>query len=299
MSRNRKPLRRSRKTRTRSFDWTRARRVIIPTSAAVLVLALGMGMTVGVNQLDHSARRILARHPVTIELNRPVRSDGIEWVPRDEYDALVLQAQRMIEQADPFDPAVLRAVASTLESSGWFRSIRSVKRTGRSSVRIEADWRSPAAVIRHAGRDRLISWEAMPLPMEFPIGASGAVAIIGAGLSPANPRTLYAHPWPGDDVRAALDLLRLLVREPFIDQVAAIDISGLARDKPIVIYTDHETRVVWGAAPNTFRPGEVSDEIKLKRLRELFERYGRIDAGSELVEIHAHVPLRLPADSEP
>ncbi|RMH11216.1 MAG: hypothetical protein D6695_09690, partial [Planctomycetota bacterium] len=102
-----------------------------------------------------------------------------------------------------------------------------------------------------------------------------------------------------DDVRAALDLLRLLVREPFIDQVAAIDISGLARDKPIVIYTDHETRVVWGAAPNTFRPGEVSDEIKLKRLRELFERYGRIDAGSELVEIHAHVPLRLPADSEP
>ena len=51
--------------------------------------------------------------------------------------------------------------------------------------------------------------------------------------------------------------------------------------------TSEESRIVWGCPPGEsgVHRGEVSREQKLKNLDLLHQRYGRIDAGQDLVEI--------------
>lgn len=272
---------------------------MVPAGAMLAVVGLGAGMSVGVDRLDHEARLVLVEKPLEVQLNHPVNRDGVEWLPGEEYAVLVEQSRQALERVDPFDIRALQQVSEALFTSGWFRAPPQVRHTGARCVRIEASWRLPAAVVRSQGRDWLISWDAMPMPMSFPVGASGAVTILGAGLAPADPGSMFMHPWPGEDVRAALKLLRLLQGEEYLSQIAAIDVSGLSRNGPMVLITRDETRVVWGGEPGSFRPGEVGDDVKIQRLRDVYRRYGRIDAGGEALEIHLHLPLRLPADAVP
>lgn len=298
MAKKKRSTRRKAAARSK-INWGKAKVLALPLVALLAVGGLGAGMTIGVDRLDYEARLVLVEQPLEVELNHPVNKDGVEWLPPDEYAALVEQTRRALERVDPFDCRALKQASESLTESGWFRAAPKVRRTGAHGVRIDAEWRLPAAVVRSNGRDRLISWNAMPMPMEFPIGASGAVTILGAGLAPADPGTMFIRPWPGDDVTAALKLLRLLQGEEYLQHIAALDVSGLSRNGPMVLITREETRVVWGGEPGAFRPGEVSDEVKLQRLRDVYRKYGRIDAGGEVLEINSHLPLRLPTDAAP
>lgn len=289
-----KPAKAAKKERfSRMLGWA------LPMGGVVAVAALGVGMTLGINRLDHEARIVLVSQPVDVELNHPVTREGIEWLPPEQYNALVQQASQALDRVDPFDVRALQRVSDVLGQTGWFRELPRVRRSGTHSIRIEAVWRIPAAVVRSSGRDHLISWDGTPMPMSFPIGASGAVTILGAGLAPADVKHMYTHPWPGTDVQAGLQLLRLVQKEDFKDQVAAIDVSGLSRKGGMELVTREETRVVWGGVPGAFRPGEVSDEVKLERLRAIHRKYGRIDAGGEVLEVNSALPLRLPLDPVP
>ncbi|KAA0212635.1 MAG: hypothetical protein DYG94_14455 [Leptolyngbya sp. PLA3] len=272
---------------------------VLPLGSVVAVGALGVGMTIGIDRLDQEARIILVSEAVEVDLNHPVTREGVQWLPSEQYNVLVQQARDALDRVDPFDVRALQRVSEVLGQTGWFREPPSVRRSGAHAIRIDAVWRIPAAVVRSGGRDHLISWDGTPMPMSFPIGASGAVTILGAGLAPADPAHMYTHPWPGTDVQAGLQLLRLIQKEDFKDQVAAIDVSGLSRNGGMVLVTREETRVVWGGVPGAFRPGEVNDDVKLERLRDIQRKYGRIDAGGEVLEVHSHMPLRLPLDTVP
>lgn len=282
-----------------SMNWGRARGLALPVLALVAVVGLGAGMTYGVDALDHEASVVMVSQPIEVELNHPRTRDGVDWVPPEQYGALVERARAALEGVDPLDVRSLRRVSELLGASGWFRENPQVRRTGAHSVAIEAAWRMPAAVVRSNGRDRLVSWDAIPMPMDFPIGATGAVTILGAGLLPLDEKSMLNRPWPGTDVQAALSLLRIVQQEEFRAHVAAIDVSGLSGKGGIVLITREETRVIWGAPPGVFRPGEVPDDVKLERLRDVYRKYGRIDAGGEVFEVNSTLPLRLPTDSLP
>jgi hypothetical protein len=62
-------------------------------------------------------------------------------------------------------------------------------------------------------------------------------------------------------------------------------VAGHSLNKMIEIITDRGTRVVWGAAPGEFKPGEVETKTKLGHLQALFDRYSRIDAGQNRVTV--------------
>lgn len=300
-SKPQRPVRKSTRSKATggSVNWGRARGLALPLVALVAVVGLGAGMTYGVDALDHEASVVMVSQPVQVELNHPRNGDGPDWVPREQYGALVERSRAALEGVDPLDVRSLRRVSELLGETGWFREDPQVRRTGTDSVSIEAVWRMPAAVVRSNGRDRLVSWDAIPLPMDFPIGATGAVTILGAGLLPLDEKSMFNRPWPGTDVQAALSLLRIVQQEEFRAHVAAIDVSGLSGKGGIVLITREETRVIWGAPPGVFRPGEVSDDVKLERLRDVFRKYGRIDAGGEVFEVNSTLPLRLPTDALP
>ncbi len=283
------------------INWSAIRSWAFPALACVSIVALGAGMTVGAEKLDDASRSLLLATPPIIELEAPVDRNGHTWV-RDE-DLLVLKNRihALVEGADPFDRRPLATVGEMLDASGWFREVPRVERVGQRSIRVTGAWRRPAAVVRSGGRDHLISWQGMPMPVVFAPGGSEAPIILGAGIAPdyPNPTDRFARVWPGEDVAAAIDVLKLLALKPYRQQVAAIDISNLFRTGNIVLITDHENAIVWGGRPGEFHAGEMTVEEKVARLDAFFDRTGRIDGGYNRVEIQGPVILHGRSDPEP
>ena len=289
------------KKKSPSINWSGLKVWAVPVLAGLSILALGAGMTVGVDRLDTGARKVLASRNLTIDLKTPADMGGATWVDDENLGVLDRRIRAILDGTDPFDIRPLERVSSMLASSGWFQDTPSVERVGQDTIRIIGTWRRPAAVVRSSGRDHLVSWNGMPMPVSFAPGGSQAPIILGVGLSPADPslEARFARPWPGEDVSAALDLLRVLARKPYYEQVAAIDVRGLSREGIIEIITDHETRIVWGGRPGAFNPGEVSDDQKIARLDAFFDRQGRIDGGFDRIEIQGTQVFRDRSDIDP
>lgn len=276
----------SAKKKRAARDPRRTRRLTI-VGAGVLggALAVGGGW-VGLGRLDARAGEILTRPAYEVEIGWPTMDEGgATWMPASEQRRLHDMAVASGEGGGGLDVTPLREIGRTLAQTGWFVGPPEVRRRGDGAVEVSGAWRVPAAVVRVGRRERLIAWDGVPLPLEYATGKSGVRYLINPTVAtPPAPRTAIEHvPWPGEDVRGGLALLDLLDDHPgVLAQVHGID---LTRGGGLEIVTDEDGRVVWGAAPGAFRPGEQSSDEKLRRLVMLLEKTGRIDAGVKRVEI--------------
>ena len=263
--------------------------------AAVLggLLLVGGGW-VGLGRLDAMAVRVATPAASRVVFAWPSiegGAGGATWMPASEQARLEEMAGDACAGGSALDSAPLREVSRVLEGTGWFAQAPRSERLGDGSVRVSGRWRVPAAVVRVGDRERLVSWDGYALPLIYAAGRSGVRFLLQPTADgPSGP----GKPWGGKDVGEGLALLGLLdasrksFRSPeafdaFMAQVHGID---LQRGRSLEIVTDRGTRVVWGAAPGAFQPGEQTAEVKLDRLRALFEKTGRIDGGMPRTEIH-------------
>ena len=145
------------------------------------------------------------------------------------------------------------------------------------------EWRIPAAVVRTGRTERMVSWEGVPLPLEYPMGASLVRFLAEPSIPILTPGRPAETPWPGDDIADGLALLDVLDDDAdVVAQVHGLDLNG---GGAIEIVTDRGTRVRWGAGPLRYQPGERSTGEKLNSLRHLLDRTGRIDGGAQVIEI--------------
>jgi len=258
--------------------------------AASLALVVGVGLGAGALRAE-AAERLSVEDAEEVEI-------AIDWPLIDPEDpqrgtwltpgqrASILETARSAAArhgGDALDPSGLRDVVTELAASGWFVGMPVAKRDGEGRIAIEAEWRTPAAVVRVGGVDHLVSWGVMPMPVRYDAGASSQPVILGApGLTPER----YSQPWPSDAVAAAIELLRVLVVAGFRDQVFGIDVDRFGERELLEIVTPSGNRVVWGSPPGEFRPGEATQAEKLERLERLRERYGSIDAGQDGLKIY-------------
>lgn len=294
-----------RATDSNSPGWRQRIGRIASIGASVAVFGgLAWGLTFGVPVLEE--RLMLRAHAVPVRvvfdwpplggLSTPATPGSVEpatWLPLAVRDELMATAHAAIERtADPLSPDGLRLVAQTLADTGWFEAITAVRRDrskdGARVLRIEAQWRRPAAVVRLGELDYLVSWSGQIMPVAYPRGTSGQVAIVGASQQPTrvDGRVAHGQVWPGRDISAALEVLSVVRPQRWIDQVEAIDVSAYASSRQLALLTTWGNRVVWGGAPSDHVPGEVSAAVKLARLEALARRFGgRIDAGHRVLEI--------------
>lgn len=223
------------------------------------------------------------------------------WLPKHVQADLSARVAGVIASSrDALDASCLRLAGEALLESGWASRVLEVRRE-RDRIRIQAQWRVPWAVVRWRGRDQLVARDGAVLPEIFDADASGFRVIEGVAQEPprrdatraelaagiADP-LLAGETWPGEDLRDALALIDVLSRQPWWDQVRGIDVadrSGTDRSTRLVILTRFGGRIVWGAAPDAFRPWEQTVDVKLQRLTHLATTYGRIDAGERVVYI--------------
>lgn len=283
---------RARLARLASADWGAIASSAAVAATVTILVALTVAVALGYPYLEARAAQVRST-PVRAIFSWPplagspggVTPDGqpATWMNsaiRSRLESLVTEQV----SADPFDRASLERARDLLHGTGWFDAPPVLERGADGSVRVAGVWRIPAAVVRHAGRDRLVATGGELLEPVYREGTSGLKVIVGVGFDPP----AVGAPWLGGDVQAALALLTFVQRSAGFAQVAGVDVTGYDPDRRLALITDRGTRVIWGSPPNEWNPGEPSSETKLQHLDLLASRdeFGRrIDACRPQVDL--------------
>lgn len=280
-----------------AFSW----RDFLGALASFGLFAVLLGGLVAVSVGQRLLERIAGTHAGTasteIEIRWPTYAAGADgetpggtWVPERERDVLSQLAQDALAgDLERFSDEPLQRVCKAMASSGWFTRPPSVRREHGGKVIVEGAWRVPAAVVRTGGVDQLISWDAYPMPLATAPGESGFAVIDSPAMGP--PRTAlggvdYSRAWSGEDIAVSLELLGVVLRQPWGTQVGGVEAARWTVERSLVLTTTFGTRVVWGGRASRPALGEVTTERKLAHLSDLFASRGRIDAGYPMIYVN-------------
>lgn len=183
------------------------------------------------------------------------------------------------------DPQLCRAIATALDDSAWIERVHWVRRFGDRRVLISCAYRMPAALVQVEHGFCLASDDAVRLPGRYGYHPS-LVLIQGAGGHLPAP----GESWQAGDVRAALDIIKLLHDEPYFNQITGVLVENYGgrlnkRLPQVVLATAPGSgRIVWGSAPGEEIEENTAAE-KIGILRENYRRWGRIDAGRDSIDV--------------
>lgn len=191
-------------------------------------------------------------------------------------------------EADPFDQQSLQRAARNLQLSPWVRRVRRVIRRPDGVIEVRAAYREPVALVQARDGYHLIDRDGVRLPAVYEPGVIGQLGLeVIRNVNAAPPRA--GRVWRGDDVRAGLKLAQLVARQPWHEQVEAIDVANyggrIDPGRPHLVMHTEGGLVRWGRPPGQARFYEPHTQRKLHHLDLVLERFGAIDAGGQVVDV--------------
>ncbi|MEE9296656.1 MAG: hypothetical protein V3W34_17060 [Phycisphaerae bacterium] len=186
------------------------------------------------------------------------------------------------------DPDLCRRIGAVLEESAWVRQVNEVRRYAGGSVVVSCDYRGSAALVQFENDHYLIAADGVRLPGVYSYYPS---LVVVQGVSAPPP--VAGERWPGEDIKAALDIIERLQEEPFFDQVTGVLVGNYdgRRDKRqphiLLAVAPSGSRIVWGSAPGLeIEENTVGEKIQI--LARNFLSSGRIDAGYDCIDISVY-----------
>lgn len=259
----------------------RNRRIAIASSIVILGGAVCIGAAMGIGELDRAAARSIVPASPEVAINWDTLSDGSVWMPRKEQERLGLGVARAVRGGRALSSEPLKEAVLTMQSSGWVRGTPQAHWTSDGQIVIDASWRIPAAAVRVGNREVIIDWDRYVLPLDYAFNESNQLYFVNTDA----PLPRVGQQWEGTDLQDGIALLRELRTNNLLEQVAGFDLGRGADSGTISIITQRGTRIIWGAGPGRERPGEKSTNVKLERMRALYERAGLIDGGEPYIDI--------------
>lgn len=269
----------------------------IASIAGMFLLGAGLGLLAlfGLGRIEGAAVGRLASRPPALAFEWPRIEGGASdatWMPASLRQDLESLAIGKVVSDDPLSGASLAKIGAALEGTGWFQGPPIVRRSFRGEqpiISIGGTWRAPVAVVRYDDLDYLVAQGGVLLPARYSAGTSGMPLVIGVSEPPpTQPKTgalAFGAPWPGDEVRHGLELLKLCSMLPFSSQIVSVDVAKQRATGQLELVTDRGTRVLWGGPPSKPLPGEIQTEAKVALLMDIVRRFGRVDAGQNRIEI--------------
>jgi hypothetical protein len=209
------------------------------------------------------------------------------------------------------DSRLLEQTAWALRSEPWIKDIVQVRRVFGNApgdvVEIDALFRIPAVLVEFGGGYWLVDSEGVLLPERFETDQLRLISLDGSGnirfriitgvrTPPAKP----GEPWPGNEVRDAIDLARLLQGRDFASDLAVIDVSNSegridSAAAHLTMFTRQMTEVRWGRPVREDKSFiEVSPDIKVRAMETIYREFGRVDATSAWVDVRFDRPTVAP-----
>ncbi len=205
-----------------------------------------------------------------------------------------------------FNRDVLKETKSLLENnertSAWIREIRQLKlvydkKPGDTLV-IDAEFRAPIALVQQQDGFYLVDGQGVVLPERYTqeqvskivFGKDGRMNIrVVSGVRSERP-AFAGQEWHGDDLAAALDMVKLLHQRLFAEDIVKVDVSNFsgrddAREAQLVLVTKRNTQIRWGRSVNSTDLAEVPTRQKLIYMASLFKDTGRCDGGYSWIDL--------------
>ncbi|HTL27944.1 MAG TPA: hypothetical protein VL282_01935 [Tepidisphaeraceae bacterium] len=276
----------------------RRRRITIHTLCAIIFLA-------GIVAAFHFTRQYVDKkvafstQPPTIVLaNRPV------WMT----DLLAEQIIRSVKPAgtySAFDAQMLADRVAILKANPWIKEVKQVRRVYGNApgdtIEIDCDYRAPIALIHWGEYFWLIDGDGVRLPEQFTVQHIKSIVYgqdkklnirIIEGVS--KPPVEAGHKWPGEDLAAAIDMVKLLYGQPYAEEIVKIDVGNFEgrndmKDPQIALVTKYNTTIRWGEPLNLKFFVEAPPAVKLERLQEIYKQYGQVDAKQPWIDIRGEV----------
>lgn len=269
--------------------------VLKVAGAVAAFIALGIGFTLLNDYMQNKSS--VSDKTALLELVNPPA-----WLS-EELKGKIYAAAVAGDEDLKLDEDAARSVQQNLEKyAAWLDEI--VVQATHESLRIEAKWRKPIALVKLGMLKVYVDSELVVLDFlemeKLPI-----VEVEGLPLTVKVPSA--GSLWPRDDLSAAVELLVQLDRmdnlvtpqKPLLYEIDNINVSNFngRRDKRqshIILYTTDNTEIIWGAEVGTWqRYLESTDEDKLAKLYAHYKEYGTLLGNIK------YINLRDPVDNIP
>ena len=220
-------------------------------------------------------------------------------------EALAIQITNSVKPATPhsaFDRQLLADTTAILQSNPWVKQVVQIRRAyGQlpgDTLEVDCDYRAPIALVHWKEYYWLVDGEGTKLPEQF-----NAQQLHGITTGPdqrlkiriiegvSQPPVESGRKWPGEDLAAGLDLVKILYEQPYADEIVKINVANYGgrnnpKDAHLCLVTKYDTQVRWGRPVNAkdFFV-EVPTAQKLKALDEVWSQFHRVDGGRPWIDI--------------
>jgi hypothetical protein len=257
----------------------------------LLVVSTLGGIAVGFVYLERYVRSLpaVAQKTGPLELIAPP-----EWISNELQEKIVQAAGG---DSFPLDLGQAKQIAERLKSFSWM--IDPSVQTTETTIRIEAKYRKPVAIIEYGGK-KFYLVRVEPDSNGSVTGQSGVMILdyvpIEKLLLPritgydSKPPARPGEMWYSAEINAVLELLNTLGRmdqistpeKPLLADLDRIDISNAGGKKSTskphtILYAKDGTEVWWGAAyGESQRYLEATEQEKIGSLYTFYKRYGTL-----------------------
>ncbi|MGE5193069.1 MAG: cell division protein FtsQ/DivIB [Deltaproteobacteria bacterium] len=251
------------------------RPVTVASAAAVVVAGLFLPRLKGLlpDLEQRSEYRLTATQ---IEITAPPH-----WVPHDLVSQVVERAD-LPEELSLLDENLVGEVAEAFRLSPWVEEVVSVSKSFPARVSVVLSYRRPVAMVEvKQGHYPIDAHGVLLPPQEFSVADTRAYPTITGVVS--TPQGAAGTEWGDPVVEEAAQLaaelacfwktlgLTAIVCPRAAESHARID-EGV-----FLLEARGGTRIIWGHAPGTDHPGELSTKQKIGRLEEYVKRFGGFD----------------------
>ena len=273
---NRAGFFRKRISRWRRMSSERRHRRLMLAFKGACLLAVSVGAGYGLLRLERS---VLA----SPQFNGPAQIRLVD-APPDLSEELMASLERFVEV--PWSsPTLTGEIAATLGQVAWVKEVVRVRRYRDGVVEVDCSYRDPAAMVQMGGGFYLVDEECVRLPGRYRYDPSFKLVQGVQGQAPEPGRA-----WESPDLRAGLEVARLLAAEAFAGQVVAVLVQNYGgrvdnRAAHLELATDRPgRRIIWGSAPGEeLEENTVAQKIAI--LRANYDRFGHIGAHREVIDI--------------
>lgn len=263
-------------------------------AAAMLIAVLAAGFWAMRNWVEK--RVVFPNRPPQIVLkNRP------PWMT-DFLARQITAAVRPVGTHSAFDHQLLIDVASMLKANPWIRKVNQVRRAydkgPADTIEIDCEYRAPIALVHWQDYYWLVDGEGVKLPEQY---TARQIPLVMRGVNRKmeirvidgvqQPPVESGMKWPGDDLAAGLDLVKLLHGQAYADEIVRVNVANFGgrrniKEAQLVLVTRYDTEVRWGRPINSkdFFV-EVSPAQKLTYLQEVFQQFHRVDGNHPWIDI--------------
>ena len=282
----------------------RLRRIGIHLTATVLFVG-GLGATLFFDR-EYVEHKVTAspEPPKVVLKNRPV------WMS----DFLAEQIARTAQPNGThsvFDHQLLVDTRELLKANPWIADVRQIRRAYGNqpgdTLEIDCDYRAPVALVHWKDYYWLVDGAGVKLPEAFAepllpkimFGQDHKVNIrVVEGVQQPPPES--GAKWAGDDLKAGLELVKLLYGRPYAEEVERVNVANYggrhnAKDAQLVLVTKYKTNLRWGRPISTGEEDffvEATPAQKLKYMESIYNEMHRVDANYEWVDLRFDLPTR-------